>query len=155
MQRGAPDCPAMSPLALLLAAFGVGSLVTALVALVLAIRLRQRTTRILLALAVPVFILPAVYILPVFLPDLLDGRFRTYRAFHRSLHPGMTRAEVWKAMDRHYPGHGPRRRPKTIADTPAVLQFFMDPETRTEPNCEGIFLTLTNDRVLRVDYSAD
>jgi len=58
-------------------------------------------------------------------------------------------------LDRHYPASGPRRRPKVMTDEPGRLGFFMDPERYREPNCEGIFLTLTNGRVAGKWYSAD
>jgi hypothetical protein len=100
--------------------------------------------------------LPSSYmLLHIFVPEVVDGRFRTYKALYADIHPGMTRIEVFDLIDRHYPSTGNRGRPKVLEDTPERLGFFMNPETSTEPNCEGIFLKLAQGRVASKSYSAD
>jgi hypothetical protein len=102
-----------------------------------------------------VFLLPAGYLLVALNPWLVDSRFRSYRAFYRDIEIGMTRNEVFEALERNYPADGPRKRPKILNDTAEGLGFFMDPETSREPNCEGIFLRLESGRVSAKSYSAD
>jgi hypothetical protein len=111
-------------------------------------------TAVMLALAL-VFIAPAGYVFLAFHPEWVDGRFRTYKRFYRDLEVGMTREQVLAAMEQHYPTNGSRQRPMIMDDTSERLGFFMNPETSTEPNCEGIFLTLEAGRVTKIDYSAD
>ncbi len=137
---------------ILVAAMGV---LLALLALFAASRVRGNGVRVLLIILALVFALPSVYLVLALHPELIDGRFRTYKAFYRDIQIGMTRAEVLAAMDRRYPKSGPRQSPKLMDDTPTSLGFFMNPETSTEPNCEGIFLKLENGRVKSKDYSAD
>ncbi len=67
----------------------------------------------------------------------------------------MTRDEVFAALDRHYPPTGPRKRPKILRDDTDSIGFFMNPEKSREPNCEGIFLTLKEGRVITRIYSPD
>ncbi len=50
-----------------------------------------------------VFLLPAAYVFLAFHPELVDGRFRTYKAFYRDIHVGMTKDQVFAALDRRYP----------------------------------------------------
>jgi hypothetical protein len=109
----------------------------------------------LMVLLVLVFLVPAGYVYVAFHPEFVDKRFRTYKAFYRDIHVGMTREEVIAAMDRRYPADGPRQRPKIMSDESGELGFFMDPENSREPNCEGIFLTLESGRVVKKQYSPD
>ena len=94
-------------------------------------------------------------LLASFAPEFIDARFRTYKAFYRDIEPGMTRGEVMTLVDRHYPATGARQRPKMVYDDADRLGFFMNPETSHEPNCEGIFLSMSRERVTAKSYSAD
>jgi hypothetical protein len=103
-----------------------------------------------------IFFLPALYVFHVLHPEILDARFRTYKAFYRDITVGMTRAEVFTLIDRHYPKSGPRQRPTILRDELHELKFFMNPERSLEPNCEGIFLYLdVGGRVTGKEYSPD
>jgi hypothetical protein len=103
-----------------------------------------------------IFILPAGYVFLGFYPELIDARFRTYKAFYRDINVGMTRAEVFALIDRHYPKSSSRQRPKILNDDSQGLGFFMNPEGSLEPNCEGIFLSLdAGGRVTEKKYSPD
>ena len=88
-------------------------------------------------------------------PELVDGRYRTYKQLYGDIHVGMSRAEVMTRVDRHYPSEGERLRPDIIEDSDKKLSFFMNPEDSTEPNCEGIFLKLENDAVVKKSYARD
>jgi hypothetical protein len=126
-----------------------------LVALVAALRVVRFWIRALLCLLALVILVPAGGLMVALHPEWIDGRFRTYKAFYQEIQVGMDREDVLGLVDRHYPASGPRRRPKVVTDEPGRLGFFMDPERYREPNCEGIFLTLTNGRVAGKWYSAD
>lgn len=101
------------------------------------------------------FLLPAAWAFSLHFPEVLDGRIRAYKALYADLQPSMTRAQVFAALERHYPAAGPRPAPRIYWDEPDALGFFMDPEGRTEPNCEGIQLELKDGRVWAKRYSAD
>lgn len=133
---------------------GVGLLIASVLVLY-ACRARSRLTTALLLFFALVFAMPAIYLFLDFHPELIDGRFRTYKAFYGDIKVGMTRDQVIAAMDARYPQTGKRQRPKIMEDTPNRLGFFMNPETSREPNCEGIFLSLQNGRVVSKDYSPD
>lgn len=116
---------------------------------------RRGGVRVLMMVLALVFMVPAGFVFLAFHPELVDGRFRTYKAFYRDIQVGMTRAEVIAVLDRHYPAGGIRQRPQIMTDEPERLGFFMNPETSREPNCEGIFLTLERGRVVGKGYSPD
>ena len=132
----------------------VGAL-AALIAIVIACRAKSGLVTVLMLLMALVFIAPAGFVVFGLHPELIDGRFRTYKAFYRDIQKGMTREQVLAAMNRRYPAGGPRKPPKILEQTPEALGFFMDPESSREPNCEGIFLTLEGGRVTRKHYSPD
>lgn len=99
---------------------------------------------------------PALFIYIALHRELIDARFRTYKAFYGDIHEGMTRADVFALQERRYPPNGPRQRPKTVSDEPEALGFFMNPEEEGgEPNCEGIFLSLQEGRITKKVYSPD
>jgi hypothetical protein len=127
----------------------------ALVAVIVASRTRRGLVRGMMVVLALVFLAPAAYVFQAFHPELVDGRFRTYKAFYRDIQLGMTREQVFAAFEHRYPQGGPRQRPKLMQDEPGRLGFFMNSETSREPNCEGIFLTLEHGRVTRKDYSPD
>lgn len=137
---------------MLIVAFGG---LAALVAIVIACRAKRRIVTAMMIVLALAFMVPAGYVCLMFHPELVDGRFRTYKRFYRDIEAGMTREQVLAAMEERYPANGPRQRPMIIEDTPRRLAFFMNPETSREPNCEGIFLTLEAGRVTRLSYSAD
>jgi hypothetical protein len=132
----------------------VGAL-AALIAVVIACRAKSGVVMAMMVVLALVLIAPACYVFLAFHPELVDGRFRTYKRFYRDIEVGMTREQVLAAMDLRYPADGHRKRPKIMDDTPESLGFFMNPETSREPNCEGIFLTLERGRVTKIAYSAD
>jgi|SRR5882672_1162819 len=127
----------------------------AIVLIAVACVARRGGMKALMIVLAVVFLLPTVYVFLAFHPELVDGRFRTYKALYQDIQIGMTRDEVFAAIDRRYPKSGSRQRPKTLGDTAQALNFFMNPETSREPNCEGIFLTLTNGHVVKKEYSPD
>ena len=88
-------------------------------------------------------------------PELVDGRYKTYKQLYGDIHVGMSRTEVMTLVDRHYPSEGERLPPDIIEDSDKKLSFFMNPEDSTEPNCEGIFLKLENDAVVKKSYARD
>jgi hypothetical protein len=137
---------------ILMAAIGA---LLALGAVVVACTVRSRGIRALMIVLALVLLLPAGFVFVAFHPELVDGRFRTYKVFYRDIQVGMTREQVLAAMERRYPSDGPRKRPTIMDDTPTRLGFFMNPETSREPNCEGIFLTLKQGRVIKKDYAQD
>jgi hypothetical protein len=133
---------------------GIGPLI-ALVLVVFACRAKSAFTTVLLLLFALVFTVPGIYLFLALHPELIDGRYRTYKAFYGDIKVGMTRDQVIAAMQGRYPQNGKRQRPKIMDDEADRLGFFMNPETSREPNCEGIFLGLTNGCVVSKTYSPD
>ena len=88
-------------------------------------------------------------------PELVDGRYSTYKQLFGNIDVGMSRAEVMRLVDKHYPSEGERLRPNIIDDSDKKLSFFMNPEDSTEPNCEGIFLQMEDDSVVKKSYVRD
>ena len=132
-----------------------GGALAASVAIVIACRAKSGLVTAMMVVLALVFIAPAGYVFLAFHPELVDGRFRTYKRFYHDIQVGMTREQVLAAMEQRYPTNGARLRPKIMNDSADGLGFFMNPETSREPNCEGIFLTLEAGRVTKVVYSAD
>lgn len=134
------------------------ALVAALAGLVMAVfalRSRHRRSWIWLTLCSAVCLTPVICVALAIHPEWIDARFRTYQAFHLDLRAGMTRQEVLAAMERRYPAAGPRMQPIITINTPERLGFFMNPETSPDPDCEGIFLTLKDESVTKIEYLAD
>ena len=90
-----------------------------------------------------------------FKPELVDDRFKTYKQLFGDIEVGMSRADVMTLIDQHYPSEGERLRPNIIEDSDKKLGFFMNPEDSTEPNCEGIFLEMQDNKVVRKSYARD
>jgi len=132
-----------------------GGALAALVAIVIACRAKSGLVTAMMVVLALVFIAPTGYVFLAFHPDLVDGRFRTYKRFYGDIQVGMTREQVLTAMEQRYPTNGPRERPKVLNDTPEGLGFLMNPEPSREPNSEGIFLALESGRVTKIVYSAD
>jgi hypothetical protein len=129
--------------------------VVALVALIIAWVVRSTAIKATMFVLAIVCLLPGAYLLVAMNPWLVDSRYRTYRALYLDIQVGMTTGEVMALVEQHYPKTGARQRPKVMNDEPANLCFFMNPETSREPNCEGIFLAMTNGRVTAKTYSPD
>ena len=132
------------------------TLVGAIVCAVCAMRVAKWTQRIVLFAIALVLLVPPAFVVTAFFPELVDARFRTYKRFYRDIEIGMTRAEVNQLMGRHYPPDGKRGEPSVIEDSENRLDYFMDPEAgRSQPNCEGIFLEMKDDKVVGKSYSRD
>jgi len=86
---------------------------------------------------------------------LVDDRFRTYKQLFGDIEVGMSRAKVMTLVDQHYPSEGERLRPNIIEDSDKKLSFFMNPEDSAEPNCEGFFLEMQDNKVVRKSYARD
>lgn len=140
---------------LLIELLSLGSGVLALVAAFYAYVTRDNRIRAFLIVLVLAVLIPGAFMLLLVHPELIDGRIRTYKAFYSDIQVGMTRQEVLDTMDRCYPPDGSRRRPTVMENQPGRLGFFMNPEGSGEPNCEGIFLDLSEDRVAKKVYSSD
>jgi len=98
---------------------------------------------------------PSGVALICFKPELVDDRFRTYKQLFGDFEVGMSRADVMTLVDQHYPSEGGRLRPNIIEDSDKKLSFFMNPEDSAEPNCEGIFLEMQDNKVVRKSYARD
>jgi hypothetical protein len=110
--------------------------------------------RSILIVAALVLLAPSGLALITAKPELVDARFRTYKRLYRDIQVGITRSEVMELVDRHYPVNGERLRPAVMEDSDSKLGFFMNPE-ESGPNCEGIFLQMQEDRVVKKEYVAD
>ena len=88
-------------------------------------------------------------------PELVDGRYSTYKQLIGHIEVGMSRAQVMKLVDQHYPSGGKRLRPKVLEDSEVKLSFFMNPEDSAAPDCEGIFLQMEDDSVVKKSYVRD
>ena len=88
-------------------------------------------------------------------PELVDGRYSTYKQLYGDIEVGMSRAQVMKLVDQHYPSGGKRLRPKVLEDSEVKLSFFMNPEDSAAPDCEGIFLQMEDDSVVKKSYVRD
>ena len=88
-------------------------------------------------------------------PELVDGRYKTYKQLYGDIEVGMSRAEVMTLVDQYYPSGGKRLRPKVLDDSDHKLTFFMNPEESNKPNCEGIFLEMQDDAVVIRSYVRD
>ena len=98
---------------------------------------------------------PSGVALICFKPELVDDRFRTYKQLFGDIEVGMSRAVVMTLVDQHYPSKGERLRPNLIEGSDKKLSFFMNPEDSAEPNCEGIFLQMQDNKVVRKSYARD
>ena len=131
------------------------TLIGALVCLIFACIASHWFKRGILIMAALFLLTPSGVALLCIKPELVDGRYKTYKQLYGDIHVGMNRAEVMTLVDRHYPSEGERLPPDIIEDSDNKLSFFMNPEDSTEPNCEGIFLKLENDAVVKKSYARD
>jgi hypothetical protein len=100
-------------------------------------------------------VLPSLFFTLALNAWITDDRFRTYRNFYYDIEKEMSRAEVLEVMKANYPEGGLRKGPIVSQDEEESLSFFMNPEDSREPNCEGIFLSLWDGRVISKGYSPD
>jgi hypothetical protein len=133
---------------------GLSALV-AVVCVVVACFARRRSARWVLGCIALVLIAPAGWALTVFMPELVDARYRTFKGLYGDIQIGMARDEVLELVRRHDPQGGPRQAPKLFKDTQAEVGFFMNPEGSVDPNCEGIFLEMSAGKVTSKDDSRD
>ncbi len=141
----------INPIALITTVSLLGTIVCILFAC-FASRWLIRVTLIMLAL---VLLLPSALVGISLKPELIDGRLRTYKRFYRDIQVGMPRDQVLELIDQHYPFDSPRYPPMVIKDTQSNLSFFMNSEGVIEPYCEGIFLTMQKDIVVKKKYSQE
>ena len=131
------------------------TLIGAVACLVFAYLASHWLKRGILIVAALFLLVPSGVALIGFKPELVDDRFRTYKLLFGDIEVGMSRADVMTLADQHYPSEGERLRPNIIEDSDKKLGFFMNPEDSTEPNCEGIFLRMQGDKVVRKSYARD
>ena len=101
------------------------------------------------------FLVPTAVLIAGMNPWLVDGRYRTYLKFYWSLRQNMTHAEVIAVMNDFYPPNDVRLPPMIIEDNSTSLSFYMNPEDKSEPNAEGIFLKIEDGRVIDMRYVPD
>jgi len=131
------------------------TLVGAIACIVFACRASGWIKRTILLLVALFLLAPSGLLAIMLKPELVDARFRTYKRVYGDIQIGMTRAEVMTTVQRRYPSGGKRMEPTVLEDSTNRLDFFMNPEGSREPNCEGIFLEMKDDKVVRKKYSAD
>jgi hypothetical protein len=98
---------------------------------------------------------PSGLALICFKPELVDGRYKTYKQLYRDIQVGMSRAEVMTLVNKHYPEDGQRLRPQVVESSGDRLSFHMNPEGAREPNCEAISLQMQDDAVVKKTYARD
>lgn len=84
-----------------------------------------------------------------------DPRFNVFHRLFLQIRPGMSRSELEGVIQKLYPPEGKRRPPIFWQDQPTYITLFLDPETEAEPNCEGIFLRVSNGVITAKAYSMD
>jgi hypothetical protein len=131
------------------------TLIGAVACLVFACLASHWLKRGILIVAALLLLAPSGVALIGFKPELVDYRFRTYKQLFGDIEVGMSRAEVMTLVDQYYPSEGERLRPDLIEDSDKKLSFFMNPEDSAEPNCEGIFLRMQDNKVMRKSYARD
>ena len=131
------------------------TLIGAIACLVFAYLASHRLKRGILIVAALFLLGPSVVALIGFKPELVDSRYKTYKQLFGDIEVGMSRAEVMTLVDQHYPSEGGRLRPNLIENSDKKLTFFMNPEDSAEPNCEGIFLEMQDNKVMRKSYARD
>ena len=131
------------------------TLIGAIACLVFAYLASHRLKRGILIVAALFLLGPSVVALIGFKPELVDSRYKTYKQLFGDIEVGMSRAEVMTLVDQHDPSEGGRLRPNLIENSDKKLTFFMNPEDSAEPNCEGIFLEMQDNKVMRKSYARD
>lgn len=118
-------------------------------------RSRSAVGRLVLITITLFFFVPTGILVTGMNPWLLDARYRTYREFYWSLRKNMTRAEVLAVMNDFYPPGDVRSCPTVVQDTAAKLGFYMNPEKKSQPTKEAIFLEMDEGRVTNTRYVPD
>ncbi len=131
------------------------TLVGAIVCLVFACLASRWLKRSILIVVALVLLAPSGLVLIILKPELVDARFRTYKQLYGDIQVGMSRAEVMALVEKHYPTEGKRLRPKVLENSEDRIGFLMNPEDSRSPNCEGIFLQMQDDAVVKKSYAAD
>jgi hypothetical protein len=146
---------ALQPIVIVLLMTAAVALIGATASLVSTYRASDWIKRSILIVVALVLLAPSGLALICFKPELVDGRYKTYKQLYRNIQAGMSRAEVMTLVDKHYPEDGQRLRPQVVEDSDDRLSFNMNPEGAREPNCEGISVTLQGDNVVYKFYSRD
>lgn len=128
-------------------------LILAALSAVVCFRGKGRAVRICAGTALALLLCCAAF-LGVVHPGILEPRFRAYQRFYNAISPGMSKEQVLTLRDLHYPSGGARKPPE-LFEHEGRFYFFMDREGQREPNCEGIFLTMSNGTVIGKHYSPD
>jgi|GEM_PF-558834 hypothetical protein len=150
------DKPFMSQSIHPIVVLAILGVVASLILLFTVFRVRRAGLKVLLVLLAIVTLAPAGLVVLTMYPELLDARFRSYKAFYEDIHLGMTREEVMAVQAKHYPEGGPRQKPRIMIDEAESLTFFMNAEVPDSwINCEGIFLGFKDGRVVSKTYSPD
>jgi len=131
------------------------TLIGALACLVFACLASNWLRRVILIVVALFLLAPSGAALICLKPELVDGRYSTYKQLFGDIEVGMSRAQVMKLVDQHYPFGGKRLRPKVLEDSEVKLSFFMNPEDSAGPDCEGIFLQMEDDSVVKKSYVRD
>ena len=118
-------------------------------------RSRSGVARFFLTILTLCFFVPTGILVAGMNPWLLDARYRTYLKFYWSLRQNMTHAEVIAVMNDFYPPDDVRSLPIIVQDSSSVLSFYMNPETKSEPNKEEIFIKMEEGRVTATRYIPD
>ena len=145
----------LQPIVIVLLMIVAIALIGAIACLVFACRASGWIKRSILIVAALVLLAPSGLALICFKPELVDGRYRTYKQLYRDIQVGMSRAEVMALVEKHYPEAGQRLRPTVVEISEERLSFNMNPEGPREPNCEGISVNLQQDKVVYKFYSRD
>jgi hypothetical protein len=138
-----------------LVAAAAAALLGAIACICFRCRVSNRLKRCILLIAVLFLLAPSGLVFISLKPEWADSRFRTYKHLYRDIQVGMTRSKVMGLIEGHYPSNGKRLRPVGFTDTETKWGLFMNPENSIEPNCEGIFLTIQDDKVEKKKYSRD
>ncbi len=130
-------------------------LICLLICIFAVIKFKNRILKYILSVMVIIFFSISGLIIAALKPELIDARFRTYKNLYKEINIGMSRADVMSLIVHNYPAEGKRLPPIVLENSETKLDLFMNPEKSKEPNCEGIFLKLENDKVIEKTYSRD
>ena len=112
-----------------------------------AVRLRYRST-----LSLVISFLVTVFVLVLHFMDILP--VKPYKRFFEAINIGMTEQEVLTLLHREFPDGGRFPVPVRRDFARDQMDFFLDP-TESAWNAEGIFVHLSDGRVVSKKYSRD
>jgi len=112
-----------------------------------AVRLRYRST-----LAIAIAFLVTAFVLVLHFMDILP--VKPYKRFFEAIKIGMTEQEVLTLLHREFPDGGRLPVPVRRDFAKDQMDFFLDP-TESAWNAEGIFIRLSDGRVVSKQYSRD